>query len=159
TAERVIKVPSKRGPDVLRYVLRDYEAGAKDGEYFNDYYDRQGKAYFYELLKPLADTSNIRPEEFVDWGQTEQFATEIGVGECASVVIDLVANLLNDSEEKLALARENFEAGKYADAIYHAYGLFINTAKALLLDEGVNGNTQIKIMNEFDNKYVETGRF
>lgn len=159
TAEKVIKVPSKRGPDVLRRVLSDYEANGQDGEYFNDYYDRRGKEYFYELLKPLADTSGLQPDEYIDWGQTEQFATAIGVGECASVVIDLVATLLADSEEKLDLARENFEARNFADAIYHAYGLFINTAKALLLDEGVNASTQIKIMNEFDSKYVETGKF
>jgi len=159
TAERVIKVPSKRGPDVLRFVLRDYEANSHDGEYFNDYYDRQGKEYFYELLKPLADTSTLKPEDFVDWGQDEQYGVAIGVGECASVVIDLVATLLVDSEEKLEMAKENFDAGNYADAIYHAYGLFINTAKALLLDEGVNPSTQIKIMNEFDARYVADGRF
>ncbi|QEC53885.1 sulfite reductase (ferredoxin) [Anseongella ginsenosidimutans] len=159
TAEKVIKVPSKRGPDVLRLVLRDYEANSQDGEYFNDYYDRRSKEYFYELLKPLADTSTLRPDEFIDWGQDEQFATAIGVGECASVVIDLVATLLADSEEKLELAKENFEAGRYADAIYHGYGLYINTAKALLLDEGVNPSTQIKIMNEFDSRYVAAGKF
>src|SRR5690606_1955631 len=159
TAERVIKVPSKRGPDVLRFVLRDYEANSHDGEYFNDYYDRQGKEYFYELLKPLADTSTLKPEDFVDWGQDEQYGVAIGVGECASVVIDLVATLLVDSEEKLEMAKENFDAGNYADAIYHAYGLFINTAKALLLDEGVNPSTQINIMNEFDARYVAEGRF
>lgn len=158
-AEKVIKVPSKRGPDVLRLLLRDYDSNGQDGEYFNDYYVRRGKEYFYDLLKPLADTSSLKPEEFIDWGQAEQFATAIGVGECASVVIDLVATLLADSEEKLELAGENFKAEKYADAIYHAYGLFINTAKALLLDVNVNSSTQIKIMNDFNTHYVETGKF
>lgn len=159
TAEKVIKVPSKRGPDVLRRVLRDYETGGNEGEYFNDYYDRRGKEYFYELLKPLADNTTLTPADFIDWGQDEQYATSIGVGECASVVIDLVATLLADSEEKLALAKENFDTGNYADAIYHCYGMFINTAKALLLDDGVNPSTQIKIMNEFDSRYVAAGRF
>ncbi|HYH54968.1 MAG TPA: nitrite reductase [Anseongella sp.] len=159
TAEKVIKVPSRRGPDVLRVLLSDYEAGGLEGEYFNDYYDRRGKEYFYELLKPLADTSNLLPEEFIDWGQSEQFATAIGVGECASVVIDLVATLLFDSEEKLSLARENFEAKQYADAIYHAYNVFVNTAKALLLDQSVNSSTQIKVLNDFDTHYVQSGKF
>jgi sulfite reductase (ferredoxin) len=30
-------------------------------------------------------------EDYVDWGQQEKFATAIGVGECAGVMIDLVA--------------------------------------------------------------------
>ena len=50
SAERVIKVPSKKAPDALRWLLDDYEAHATDGEYYRDYYQRQGKNYFYKLL-------------------------------------------------------------------------------------------------------------
>ena len=45
-AEKVIKVPSKRGPQVLRYLFSDYQENGLEGEYFNDYFDRQGKNYF-----------------------------------------------------------------------------------------------------------------
>jgi len=158
-AERVIKAPSKRATDVLRSLLDDFAAKSEEAESFHQYYDRNGKDYFYQLLKPLADLSNLKDEEFVDWGHEETFATAIGVGECAGVVIDLVATLLLESEEKLGWAKASFEAGAWADAIYHTYAVFVGAAKALLLDKAVNSSTQIGVIREFDKNYVETGEF
>jgi len=156
-AERVIKAPSKRATDVLRTLLNDFGAKAEKEEGFNKYYDRNGKDYFYQLLKPLADLTNLKDEEYVDWGHEETFETAIGVGECAGVVIDLVATLLLESEEKLGWAKASYEAGAWSDAIYHTYAVFVGSAKALLLDKGVNSSTQIGVIREFDKNYVETG--
>jgi sulfite reductase (ferredoxin) len=158
-ADKVIKVPSKRGPDVLRMLLEDYGTNGSEGELFNDYYDRRGERYFYDLLKVLTDASTLRDEDYVDWGQQEKFATAIGVGECAGVVIDLVATLLFEGEEKLEWSRTTIENGLYADGIYHAYSCFVQTAKALLLSEGVNCNTQQGILRDFDKYFIETGQW
>lgn len=154
-ADKVIKVPSKRGPDALRFVLSDYEENRIEGEYFNDYYDRRGKIYFYDLLKSLAEIEDAPENFFLDWGQTEQFETEIGVGECAGVIIDLIATLFLESDEKITLAKEAFADEKWADAIYHAYSSQVNTAKALLLDRDVKCNTQHKVITDMDEVYAE----
>jgi len=156
-ADKVIKVPAKRATDVLRTVLNDYQANTSEGETFLSYYDKQGKDYFYQMLKPLADLTNLKEEEFVDWGHEETFETAIGVGECAGVVIDLIATLLFEAEEKFGWAQQAFEGKAYADAIYHAYSTFISAAKALLLDKGVNSSTQAGIIREFDTNYIATG--
>jgi sulfite reductase (ferredoxin) len=153
-ADKIIKVPAKRGPQVLRVILDDYEANAKDGEYFNDYYLRQGENYFYLLLKPLANLTSLEQADFIDWGHEETFETAIGVGECAGVVIDLVATLLFEADEKLQWAGESLVGGLYADSIYHSYNVFVSGAKALLLDKQVNCNTQNGILNDF-NKHFE----
>ncbi|NHA03066.1 nitrite/sulfite reductase [Mucilaginibacter sp. HC2] len=158
-ADRVIKVPSKRATDVLRTLLDDYKALSTEGELYNDYYDRQGKDYFYRLLKPLADLTNLTDDEFVDWGHQETFVTAIGVGECAGVIIDLVATLLYESEEKLGWANQSFQAGAWSDAIYHAYNTLLSSAKALLLDKSINTSTQAAVIREFDANYVEKGEF
>ncbi|MDN3584794.1 nitrite reductase [Mucilaginibacter flavus] len=158
-AERVIKVPSKRATDVLRSVLDDYKALSPEGETFHAYYDRQGKDYFYRLLKPLADLTTLTEDEFVDWGHQETFVTAIGVGECAGVVIDLVATLLFESEEKMGWANGSYQLGNWSDAIYHSYNVFISSAKALLLDKGINSSTQSGIIKEFDAQYIATGEF
>ncbi len=152
-ADKVIKVPSKRGPQLLRVVLNDYETNGLEGEYFNDYYDRQGEKYFYALLKPLADLTTLVDTDFVDWGRDEIFQTEIGVGECASVIIDLVATLFYESEEKIEWAKEAFNEARYADAIYYAYQSQVNTAKALLLEKNVSCSTQNGIITEFDKHF------
>lgn len=154
-ADKVIKVPSKRGPQLLRVVLNDYETNGLEGEYFNDYYDRQGEKYFYALLKPLADLTTLGDTDFVDWGRDEIFQTEIGVGECASVIIDLVATLFYESEEKIEWAKEAFNENRFADAIYYAYQSQVNTAKALLLDKNVSCSTQNGIITEFDKHFSE----
>ncbi len=158
-SDKVLKVPSRRGPDVLRTLLYDYEANAESKELFNDYYDRKGEKYFYELLKPLADLTSIQDGDFIDWGQAESFSTAIGVGECAGVMIDLIATLLFEAEEKLEWAAQSFANNAWADGIYHAYACMIQTAKSILLDENVNCNTQHGIMSDFDKHFVETGRF
>lgn len=157
--DRVIKIPAKRATNVLRMVLDDYKTNSIENEVFHNYYDRLGKDYFYQMLKPLADLTTLTDEDFVDWGHVESYEKAIGVGECAGVVIDLVATLLYESDEKLEWANESFNAGAWADAIYHSYNTFINSAKALLLDKGFNASTQIGIMKEFDNLYVSTGEF
>ncbi|HEY9002827.1 MAG TPA: nitrite reductase [Mucilaginibacter sp.] len=158
-AEKIIKVPAKRADAVLRTVLNDYKANSIEDELFHHYYDRQGKDYFYQMLKPLADLSTLKDEEFVDWGHEENFVPAIGVGECAGVVIDLVATLLYEADEKLGWANETFANGAWADAIYHSYNVFISSAKALLLDKNANVGTQIGMINKFDELYVSTGEF
>ncbi|HEY5327457.1 MAG TPA: HEPN domain-containing protein, partial [Mucilaginibacter sp.] len=136
----------------------DYKDNSVPDETFHTYYDRQGKDYFYQLLKPLADLNTLTDDEFIDWGHQETFATAIGVGECAGVVIDLVATLLYESDEKFGWANEAFANGRWADAIYHAYNTFISSAKALLLDKNVNSSTQTGIIREFDNHFINTGK-
>jgi sulfite reductase (ferredoxin) len=158
-AERVIKVPTKRATDVLRWLLNDYKEFSPEGETYHEYYDRQGKDYFYRLLKPLADLTTLTDDEYIDWGHQETFVTAIGVGECAGVIIDLVATLLFESEEKLGWANEAYADGRWADAIYHAYNVFVSSAKALLLDKAVNSSTQAGVIREFDAQYVEKGEF
>lgn len=153
-ADKVIKIPSKRGPDSLRYLLRDYEANGFDGEYYSDYYARQGKNYFYQLLKPLADLKSLVDSDYIDWDHTEQYVTEVGIGECASVLIDLVATTLTEATEKLGWAREAFTESRWSDALYHGYNVFITGAKAALMSRDIPTNTQHGIVSDFDKNFA-----
>lgn len=156
-ADKVIKVPSKRAPEVIRLLLNDYKQHAPAGEHFNAYSHRRGEKYYYELLKPLASLSNLQQEEYIDWGQEVKFSTAIGVGECAGVMIDLVATLLLEAEEKMNAAETCIKNEQWADAIYCLYAAQIHTAKALLLRKGVHCNTQIGILNDFDKTFNGAG--
>ena len=159
-ADKVIKIPSKRGPQALRILLDDYDEGRHEGEYYADYVARQEKHYFYHLLKPLTDLGDISADEYFDWGhQQEDFKVEAGVGECAGVVIDLIATLLYETEEKLEWAHQSIAKESYADAIYHGYNVFVGAAKALLLSENKKSNTQMDIIRAFDTHFVTTDTF
>ncbi|MHB1922315.1 MAG: HEPN domain-containing protein [Chitinophagaceae bacterium] len=152
-AEKILKIPSKRAPELLRIILDNYEQLAQQGEAFNAFYDRMGKDYFYKLLKPLADLTSLTQEDFVDWNRDQQYSPAIGVGECAGVVIDLISTLLMEAEERLEMARGSFQEKVYADAIYHAYSAFVSAAKALLLGKDIACNTQIGILRDFDQNF------
>jgi len=154
-ADKVLKVPSKRGPDVIRTVLTDYKTNATNGETFLNYSQRNGERYYYELLKPLASLETLQAEDYIDWGQEEKFATAIGVGECAGVMIDLIATLIMEAEEKIAASEECLSNSKWADGIYNAYAAQIHTAKALLLQQGVQCNTQHGILKDFDTHFSD----
>ena len=158
-ADKVLKVPSKRGPDVIRAVLTDYKTNATKGETFLNYSQRNGERYYYELLKPLASLETLLAEDFIDWGQEEKFATAIGVGECAGVMIDLIATLIMEAEEKIEASEECLANNKWADGIYNAYAAQIHTAKALLLQQGVQCNTQHGILKDFDTHFSEKGLY
>ena len=156
-SDKVIKIPSRRGPDALRFILNDFEANA-GGLSFLDYYDAKGEKYFYEFLKPLADVTNLTDEDFIDWGNADNYVKAVGVGECAGVVIDLVATLILEAKDKLTFAQEAFEDKNWADAIYLAYAGFVNGAKALLLAENQKTNHHAGIINLFDTVFVETNK-
>ncbi|PBI93549.1 Sulfite reductase [Flavobacterium sp. ACN2] len=156
-ADKVIKVPSRRGPDALRTILNDFDANGS-GQKFLDYYDTKGEKYFYEILKPYADVTNLTEADFVDWGNADNYVKAVGVGECAGVVIDLVATLLFEAKEKLILAQESFDEKKWSDAIYHAYAGFVNGAKALLLSENQKTNHHAGIVDLFDTVFVENNK-
>ena len=72
-------------------------------------------------------------------------------------MIDLVATLLFESEEKLENAAGALREGKWADSIYHSYTALINTAKALLTTEQLKNNTQSVIIKNFDAHFVANG--
>ena len=156
-ADKVVKVPSKRGPEALRRVLNDFEANA-NGKPFVTYYKEKGEKYFYNFLNDLQDVSNLTQEDFIDWGEEGKYVKEIGVGECAGVVIDLIATLFLESEEKIENAREAFENEVYSGAIYYAYQSLVNTAKAMLLAENKKTNTHASIIAQFDEFFVASGK-
>ncbi|OOG71855.1 HEPN domain-containing protein [Flavobacterium sp. A45] len=154
-SDKVIKIPSRRGPDALRLILNDFEANG-NGQPFVDYYDAKGEKYFYEFLKPLADVTNLTEADFVDWGNADNYVKAVGVGECAGVVIDLVATLLFEAKDKLTFAQEAFDDKKWSDAIYLAYAGFVNGAKALLLAENEKTNHHAGIIDLFDTVFIES---
>ena len=156
-ADKVVKVPSKRGPEALRRVLNDFEANA-NGKPFVTYYKEKGEKYFYNFLNDLQDVSNLTQEDFIDWGEEGKYLKEIGIGECAGVVIDLIETLFLESQEKIENAREAFENEVYSGAIYYEYQSLVNTSKAMLLAENKKTNTHASIITQFDEFFVASGK-
>ena len=155
-ADKVLKIPSKRGPEALRSILNDFKENALQEESFAAYYQRKEKIYFYNFLKPLSDSTELKEDDFIDWGNEVPYIKAVGIGECAGVVIDLVETLIFESEEKITNATEAVKNQLYSDGIYHAYAAMVNAAKAILLSEQQKTNSHAAIIKQFDEVFVAT---
>lgn len=156
-AQKIIKLPTKRITEAFRTILADYENEAQEGEYYNQYVVRQGRRYFYDLLKHLADVTTLEGSELFDWGQDHAYLQEIGVGECAGVALDMVGTILMDAKEKWQQGADELEAAEWARSIYGSYLTFVVGAKALLLSKDVKCNTHRGIITDFQTHFVATG--
>ena len=154
-ADKVVKIPSKRGPEALRRILDNYEEFANNQK-FEDYYAEKGERYFYDLLTDLSSVENLTQDDFIDWGSNDAYVKAIGIGECAGVVIDLISTLFLESEEKIDDATAAFANKVYSSAIYFAYSSMVNSAKAMLLSEDISTNSQAGIISQFDEQFVDT---
>ena len=154
-ADKVLKVPSKRTPAVLRWILDDFENQRQNDENFFDYYDRKTKDYYYQNLKHYSEVEHLTAEDFIDWGVKEKYEKAIGIGECAGVTIDLVQTLLFDAKEAFEWAQEALDEKRFSDAVYHAYNARVRAAKAILTKGNAKINSHASIIDAFDPEYPE----
>lgn len=152
-ADKLLKVPSKKTPDVLKWILQDFKFHKKIKESFNQYYDRKGKEYFYKNLKKYSNNKKIKDSDFIDWGNDFKYKKEIGIGECAGVVIDLVETLFFEADEKLNNSKLCLEHKQFSDSIYNSYSAQIQSAKALLISKEIMCNSQSNIIETFDQNF------
>ena len=149
-ADKVLKVPAKKTPLVLRWILNDFEQNKLGTEDFFDYYDRKTKDYYYQNLKHYSDTDQLQPDDFIDWGNKTKYEKAIGVGECAGVTIDLIQTLIFEAEEAYAWALNGLKENRLNDAVYHAYNARVRAAKALLTVKEAKTNSHASIIHSFD---------
>ena len=81
-----LRLPAKRTPDAVQRWIELYRSERHEGEEFNDYFDRAGKARFEEAVRDLTipgEFSEDNREMFIDWTKYELYVLERGEGECA----------------------------------------------------------------------------
>jgi sulfite reductase beta subunit-like hemoprotein len=85
-ARPAMKVPARNAPALVGRLLELYRAERLDGEKFEAFMDRIGIPRVREAVKDLTDLPPRAEaaEAYLDWGGTERFRVQTGVGECAS---------------------------------------------------------------------------
>jgi sulfite reductase beta subunit-like hemoprotein len=85
-ARPTVKVPAKNAPALVGRLLDLYQAERLEGEKFEAFVERIGLSKIREAVKDLTDLppQTEAPEAYLDWGGTEAFSVQTGVGECAS---------------------------------------------------------------------------
>ena len=95
--------------------------------------------HFYHLLKPLADLETLDQTEYIDWGKEEKFIPEIGVGECASVMLDVIGTIIDEAQERLEWAEKKYFVTTEEEPLFDAADI-LRFGKDLIVQHGFTTN-------------------
>ena len=152
-AQLIVKVPAKNVPAAIQHVLDFYRRDRQDGESLQGFITRVGKIKLKEELIPhtLLPPYEENSEYYFDWEADEEFSVEdLGPGECAGGALEMIDNRMLEAEQELYHARILAEKHQYGIAINKAYRAVVAGAKAILVTEGMDPNTDADTLAEFD---------
>lgn len=159
-AQLIVKVPAKNVPAAVQHLLDLYRRDKENGESLLAFIDRAGKIKLKDELIPytILPTYQEDPQYYVDWEGDEEFSVEdLGPGECAGGALEMIDNRILEAEQELYQARILAEKHQYAFAINKAYRAVVAGAKAILVTEGIDPNTDADTLAEFDKLIVAKG--
>ena len=152
-AQLIVKVPAKNVPAAVQHLLDLYRQTRKDGEFLPAFIDRTGKVKLKDELIPYTILPSYQDDKefYFDWEGDEEFSVEdLGPGECAGGALEMIDNRILEAEQELYQARILVEKHQYAMAINKAYRAVVAGAKAILVTEGIDPNTDADTLMEFD---------
>lgn len=148
-APLIVKIPSKRIPDAVKHLLGWYRSERTEGESFQDFVGRMGKAKLKESLMPYTFLPSYQDDRsfYVDWGDEKDFTTEdLGPGECAGGAYEMMEGFLFEADQEIHLAGVMAEKGQTGHAVNMAYRAIVAAAKGLLVLEGVDSSIDAEIL-------------
>ncbi len=153
-AQLIVKVPAKNVPAAIQHLLDLYRRTRKDSESLSTFIERTGKIKLKDELIPYTILPTYQDDStfYVDWEADEEFSVEdLGPGECAGGALEMIDNRILEAEQELYQSRLLAEKHQYAFAINKAYRAVVAGAKAILVTEGIDPNTDADTLAEFDN--------
>ncbi len=156
-------IPSKRVPDVVNRLTDTYLAQRKEGEAFQAFIQRFGKAQLRDLIKDLSEAPSFdqQPDLYRDWGDPRLYTTgDMGVGECAGQVVSFAQFGLAAAERICFDAQLALERGQTRGAAELAFKAMLEAAKALTHERSQNlGEEPDEIVREFRKHFIDTQLF
>ncbi|MCP5109414.1 MAG: nitrite/sulfite reductase, partial [bacterium] len=128
-------VPSKRIPETVERITGRYVADRQQGERFQAFCQRIGKA---ESKRMIEDLMAVPPHDqdasfYTDWADAREFTIgDLGIGECAGGVVSPIEFQLAACEREAFEAQLHLEKGEARVAAEVAYNSMKNGALALL---------------------------
>src|SRR5256712_164531 len=160
TGQLTVKPPPKTDPAALSPLLAVWRRDRQDGESLLAFLDRTGKAKLKEELIPFTILPPFEEDSsyYYDWEADEEFVMEdLGPGECAGGALEMIENRILEAEQELYVALLLAEKDQHATAVNKAYRAVLAAAKALLVPEGIDPNTDAETFVEFERRFGATG--
>jgi len=151
--QMTVKLPAKNVPAAVSHVVDFYRRDRQEGESLFAFIKRTGKAKLKAELIPhsILPPYEEDPSYYMDWEAEQEFSVEdLGPGECAGGAVEMIDNRILEAEQELYQARLLAEKHQFAMAINKAYRAVVAGAKALLVTEGIDPNTDADTLAEFD---------
>lgn len=159
----VMAIPSKNIPEIVTRLTEWYVTARKNGEAFQEFIKRIGKA---ELKSKLEDLTRLPADQtdrsyFSDWGDPREYSLgDLGIGECAGEVVSSVEFDLATAEREVFEAQVAFDNGETARAADLAYQSMVHAARGIVKIEfsDVPDDAQ-RIVQEFRARFYDTQKF
>jgi len=158
--QMTVKLPAKNVPVALSHLLAVWRRDRQEGESLLAFIDRTGKAKLKEELIPFTILPPFEEDSsyYYDWEADEEFVMEdLGPGECAGGALEMIENRILEAEQELYVARLLAEKDQHATAVNKAYRAVLAAAKAVLVPEGIDPNTDAETFVEFERRFGATG--
>jgi sulfite reductase (ferredoxin) len=155
-------VPSKNVPDVMRRLTGAYLARRHDGETFQDFIKRSGKAQIKEIIGDLVrvPTYEEDPSFYTDWGDPREYSiSDMGDGECAGEVVSAADFGLAEAEREAFEAQLKLDGGDPPAAAKLAWGAMLQAAKTLIKVRNVPATDDASVVEGFREHLHETRLF
>ena len=159
--QMTIKLPAKNVPAAVSHLLDFWRQHRREGERLLDFIERTGKARLKEELIPFTIVPPFEqdPSYYFDWeGEDEFILEDLGPGECAGGALEMIENRILEAEQELYQARLLEGKAQHATALNKAYRAVLAAAKAVLVPEGIDPNTDAETFSEFERLFGTTGR-
>jgi len=156
-------VPSKRIPETVDRITGRYLAGRREGEAFQAFIKRIGKAACMKMIQDLMEvpSHDADPSFYTDWADAREFTVgDMGVGECAGEVVSPAQFQLAACERETFEAQLHLEQGDAARAARVSYEAMMHGAQALLSHKlGAAPRDREQVLAAFRTHFYDTKLF
>jgi sulfite reductase (ferredoxin) len=159
----LIRVPSKRIPEVIDRITDRYVRERQGPESFQDFVKRVGKKELRAMLEDLTRVPpyDVDPSFYSDWGDPREYTIgDMGVGECAGEVISVAQFDLAAADRLVFESQIHLDGGDFVQADTLAYRAMLQAALSLVRAETPEVPDEPDIVvREFRMRYYETPFF
>jgi len=156
----LVRVPSKRIPEVIDRITDRYVRERTAAENFQDFVKRTGKKELRNMLEDLTKVPpyEVDPSFYSDWGDPREYTIgDMGTGECAGEVISAAQFDLAAADRLVFEAQLHLDGGDYTNADRLAYRAMLQAALSLIRAEWPEAPDEADtITREFRTRFFDT---
>jgi sulfite reductase (ferredoxin) len=156
----LIRIPSRRIPDVIDRITDRYIRDRKTNETFQDVVKRIGKKDLHAMLEDLTHVPpyEVDPSYYSDWGDPREYTIgDMGIGECAGEVVSVAQFALASADRLIFEAQLHLDSGDFGKADDNAYRAMLQAALSLVRAEWPEAPDEAELINtEFRKRFFDT---